>query len=529
MKTQLHFDPELLAEQKCTDFENWKHALDPMSVTVVFSSYFMGNPSSTFGHTLLRLNHRNQNGREPLLDYGVSYAADPTTNNALLYGILGLTGGFDGVFSNTPYYLKVSEYNDVESRELWEYDLKFTTPQIDNMMLHLWTLGHISTPYYFFDQNCSYMLLTLLDAANPELKLGDEYNRLWVIPADTIRGVAEKPGLVSKVEVRPSLAYRLKRQLAGLSSDDQDLFFDYIQHPGSEESKRAFEKIQKLPLSISKNIYDLSLDYFRYLTPKYKGKLPLEVEKLQSQTLEARAGIAAESSDIVFSEEEIAKNRPDIGHDTARFTLGGGYQNVNGTFDEIGIRPAFQDLNAQTLGYPRGMEIDLLDIDARFSPQTKRLKLERLNVAQVISLEPYERMFKKSSWSVRLGADPIRDFNCGDCVEYKLNGGTGFSFSITKPVLIYGLLKGELGFGPNTSPGYRIGPAGEIGALITISDQVSFNSLATYHYPVLGYLNAYSEASAETRVSLLRDLDLRIGYYIYRNAKQGKILFNVYF
>ncbi|MFX5714427.1 DUF4105 domain-containing protein, partial [Acinetobacter baumannii] len=60
--------------------------------------------------------------------------------------------------------------------------------QLDRMMLHLWAVGHFPTAYYFFDLNCSYMILTLLDAADPELRLAQEYDRApWVIPVNTIR------------------------------------------------------------------------------------------------------------------------------------------------------------------------------------------------------------------------------------------------------------------------------------------------------------------------------------------------------
>ena len=519
LKDQLHFDPSHLPEQKCKEFEEWRAALDPTGVTLVFSSYYMSNPSSTFGHTLIRLNHRKHDSGERLLDYGVNYAANPTTQNAFLYGVMGLVGGFDGVFSNVPYFLKVSEYNDVESRELWEYDLNFNQAQIDRMLLHLWTVGHFGTPYYFFDQNCSYMLLTILDAGRPELGLGDEYDKSWVIPADTVRGVASRPGLVSQVSVRPSLAYRMKREFSELNPEEQGLFFAYARD----------HSLQTLPPASARKIYDLTLDYYRYLTPRNQGKLLLADQKVQDHTLEARAEMTDPSPEVIFTPKEIEHDRPDGGHSTARFTLGGGRQNSHGNFIEMGIRPAFQDLNAATRGYPRGVQIDLLDFDFHYRTQERQFRLERFNLAQVISLEPYEPMFQKFSWSVRAGADPIRDFECSDCVEYKLSAAYGYSLDILKPLRIYALAKADLGFGPNTTPRYRLGPAGEVGALWSVSDQLSFYGKVTYHHPLLGFLNSYFEKNAEVRFSVMRDLDIRFGYDVAPVAQQGKVLFNVYF
>ena len=78
---------------------------------------------------------------------------------------------FRGRFSTMPYYIKVQEYNNLESRDLWEYPLHLTRPQVDLLVRHLWELGQTSMAYYFFNRNCSYQLLPLLEAAAPDLNI----------------------------------------------------------------------------------------------------------------------------------------------------------------------------------------------------------------------------------------------------------------------------------------------------------------------------------------------------------------------
>lgn len=522
LEEKLHFDPKQFPPPVCQDYETWKNALDPSSVTLVFSSYYMNNPSSAFGHTLLRLNHRRSDGNEPLLDYGVNYAANPTTSNALLYGLMGLVGGFDGVFSNIPYFLKVSEYNDIESRELWEYTLNFTQAEIDRMMLHLWTVGHFTTPYYFFDENCSYMLLTILDSGRPELQLGDENDQAWVIPADTVRALTKKPSLVSHVQVRPSLTDRIHLQLEQLTSKERELFFDWIhfKHP---------KGIESLGPSSARKIYDLALDYLRYLAPTDKKKLSPSYKKLQNETLEARAQIAEISPEINLPEHEVERNRPDLGHKTGRITLGQGHQEALGNFTEFGFRPAFQDLNAATQGYPKGVQIDILDVDAHYNWQAKNLRLERFSLANIVSLEPYDSLFKKFSWSVRAGADPIRDFSCGDCTEYRLNAGYGYSVRLVDPLLVYLLAKADFGASPNFAPGYRLGPAGDTGALLSLGDRMSLLGSVQYRDPLVGHLGSFFDKSAEFRYSISTNTDFRLSYEKYPTTQQEKVLLNVYF
>lgn len=69
-----------------------------------------------------------------LLDYGLNHAAHPTTLNPILYPIMGLSGMFPGMISMMPYYVKVQEYNNAESRDLWEYDLNLTPAEISMML-----------------------------------------------------------------------------------------------------------------------------------------------------------------------------------------------------------------------------------------------------------------------------------------------------------------------------------------------------------------------------------------------------------
>src|SRR5690606_41526448 len=80
---------------------------------------FMGNPSSMFGHTLLRLDPKDQQQLN-LISYAVNYAATVDGNDNWSFAWKGLTGQYPGEYSLMPYYRKVKEYGDFESRDLWE-------------------------------------------------------------------------------------------------------------------------------------------------------------------------------------------------------------------------------------------------------------------------------------------------------------------------------------------------------------------------------------------------------------------------
>ena len=87
--------------------------------------------------------------------------------------------------------------------------------------MHVYELDSIYSDYYFFDENCSYDLLFLLDAGRPSLNLTDQMGS-WVIPIDTIKA-AKKHGLVSEAIYRPSKTTKIQYIASLLPKKDHDL------------------------------------------------------------------------------------------------------------------------------------------------------------------------------------------------------------------------------------------------------------------------------------------------------------------
>jgi hypothetical protein len=150
---ELKFDRSRLPIDDCPKFREWHDALNAASLTLVFASAYINNPSSMYGHTLLRIDARDQNERTRLLAYAVNSAATTDEQNGLTFAILGLIGGYPGTFSVLPYYIKVREYSDLENRDLWEYQLALKAEEVERVVRHLWELLPAYYEYYFFDEN----------------------------------------------------------------------------------------------------------------------------------------------------------------------------------------------------------------------------------------------------------------------------------------------------------------------------------------------------------------------------------------
>ena len=216
---------------RCEELENFISFVNPQGLTLLFSSFYPNNPGSLFGHTLLRVNSKSslQNRSSTnLLDLGVGFAARPTTNNPFLYLLNGLFGGFTGRFDFNPFYIKVQEYNHSENRDLWEYDLNYTPEQVTDILRSLFEVRLANIDYYYFDDNCAFILLHLLEIGRPDFDLKGKFNS-WIIPGDTLRIVALEPGLVNRIQYRPSVFRSFLELQKSLSDAEKKLLESLVE------------------------------------------------------------------------------------------------------------------------------------------------------------------------------------------------------------------------------------------------------------------------------------------------------------
>ncbi|MFN8371223.1 MAG: DUF4105 domain-containing protein [Bacteriovoracaceae bacterium] len=90
-------------------------------VVLFFQLYHLESSSFSVWTHINRLYRNNLvlGGKsEELLD-AINYSALETTKNPIMYALLGMFGGFRVPFVSMPYYYKIREYNDYESRDLF--------------------------------------------------------------------------------------------------------------------------------------------------------------------------------------------------------------------------------------------------------------------------------------------------------------------------------------------------------------------------------------------------------------------------
>ena len=458
LKEQLQIKEQHLPSVKCTRFEQGLQSLHPASLTLVFSSYYLNSPSSMFGHTLLRIDRADTTAETVLLQYALNYAANVDASNPLSYTYQGLTGGFEGVFSVMPYYLKVKEYGEWENRDLWEYRLNLNAGQVERVLGHLWELGQTHFDYTFLKENCSYHLLSLLEIANPDLQLREHFS-WWTAPAETLRLLAEQTNLIQEVTYRPARSTRILFQYEQLSAEDQQRFLE-IFDPMSRILDNVSEqkKVQFL---------DLANDYLRYQMIDSPERIE-EYQRQQHAILQQRNQLSALSPLTIPLPE---KETPQRGHETSRWSMGTGIQEQE-SFLETSIRLGYHEMLDPALGYPEYAHMEAMSLQLRYFLRRRETVIPQATLLHILSISPLHALFLQPSWRIRAGSR--LNGNCFYCRTTSLEGGIGMAISresfVRKTLYLLGEL--ETGIRALDSTTNRWDTAG----ILSIGNLLSFHS-----------------------------------------------------
>lgn len=417
---------------KCAELEKFYDDLRPSGVTLLFTDAYMSNPSSLFGHTLLRIDTARKGTQ--LLAHGANYGAfTEGRENSVLFAVWGLTGGYYGGFTVKPYYDVINTYNNIENRDIWEYNLDFTTEELDFFVAHLWEVGHAQSKYYFFTRNCSYMLMETLDAVRPSLGLAKKFP-VQTIPLDTIKVANRVPGLVKGFNYRPSRQAKINYRYAQMSRREREAYFKILNDENFEIAGLKDEE--------KADVLETAYQFVQYQYVAEKIGLE-DYRKSSFNILKMRSGLGAKGKI-----PELKEGRSPLEtHEAMRVTAGAGVRNGE-FFEEISYRPAYHSLTDNNYGFLRGAEINFLNTTLRHYDDRDKYVLQQFDLVGIRSLSPMSRMFTPLSYQIL--ADVRREMNPETEKEgytSNLTVGGGGTLSLSDEVWVYGMsnLRGAYG------------------------------------------------------------------------------------
>ncbi len=475
---------------KCAEFEQFKEDLQPAGVTMLFTDAYMNNSSSLFGHTLMRID-TSRKGTQ-MLAHGLNYGAfTKGYENSFLYALYGLLGFYPGGLTTKPYYETINKYNNIENRDIWEYNLGLEDEELEFFVAHVWEIGHTVTPYYFFSQNCSYMLLEILDAIRPELKLAKSF-RSWTIPLDTIKAVNQRE-IVKETNYRPSRRNKIKNRLNQMNKAQYKAFLSVIKDEKAD--------ISYLSESEKSDVLETAYQYVQY---QYIAK-DLELKEYRQKSFSILRQRNKNKAGQVFDDLKDGNN-PRFAHDSKQAGVFWGLQNGK-VFEEFVLRPAYHSLTDNPFGYLKGAAINFLQTYIRHYDYHDRYVFEKLSVLELDSISPIDRVFKSPSYRIKI--DWERQKNLFSKKEgYVLKGEVsgGAAVAISENFWAYVLSSVDGAYGGFLKDNAWVGASGAAGLLLS-AEKVGFQAelkktLATQKQ------GSVFEQSAIINFHVLRNTDL---------------------
>lgn len=409
----------------CAEFKQWFKDVAPHSAVMIFPAAYLNSPSSMFGHTLLRIDQADvQSNKTALLSYAINFGAYiEGSDNSILYAWKGLMGGYPGLFALVPYQEKLSEYRSLENRDLWEYRLNLTQVETERMVEHVWELKQIQFDYFFFDENCSYRLLELLQVARPGLRLTEQFP-LTAIPTDTVKAVKDA-GLVEKIDYRPSRERELLERAKPLDSDEQQWVLKI-----SDDQKQLQDPTFK---SLGKDRQALIIDA-AYRLGRYRANgLERDSERSQRSFELLRAINQNPAPDLQIERPGLPEN----GHESRTWQAGVGARGDK-AFGEYGLRMAYHDLNDNAEGFPLGAQIEILQMKLR-QYEGNNWQLQQLDLATIRSLTPRNELLQPLSWQVTGGLERVPGKHDDETLVSHVNGGAGGTWQLHDDMLGFAL------------------------------------------------------------------------------------------
>lgn len=409
----------------CAEYKKWFKDVSPHSAVMIFPAAYLNSPSSMFGHTLLRIDQADvQADKTSLLSYAINFGAYiEGSDNSILYAWKGLMGGYPGLFALVPYQEKLSEYRSLENRDLWEYRLNLTQEETARMVEHVWELKQIQFDYFFFDENCSYRLLELLQVARPSLRLTEQFP-LTAIPTDTVKAVKEA-GLVESIEYRPSRERELLSRAEPLSGEEQQ----WVLKVSADQQVLQDPSFKALPRARQALIIDAA-----YRLERYRANGQERDPQRAQRSFELLRAINKNPA----PELEIPQpGLPEDGHESRTWQAGLGTRGDR-AFGEYGLRMAYHDLNDNAESFPLGAQIEILQMKLR-QYEGNHWQFQQLDLATIRSLTPRNELLQPLSWQVTGGLERVPGKHDDETLVSHVNGGGGGTWALGDDVLGFAL------------------------------------------------------------------------------------------
>jgi hypothetical protein len=376
---------------QCKKLNLFLDSFSKETISLVFSSEYTNNPSSAFGHTMLLFSDNNKT-----LDIGDAVHFSAQTNKKddfFQYIYNGFNGQYNGYFIREPFYKKIYEYNTLEQRYMYIYNLNFTKKQIKFLLYHLFEIRKATFKYYFLDGNCATQTTDLLNIIGSYKR----DKKIYYLPLDTIKEY--KKHIISEDKFIP-LINKLELLIQKMSVSEKKLFYKVIKtHDDIDET---------YPDIVKESLVYYTTFKFRRFHRWYKN-----YDNIMEQT---------------YQKQDIHDNSQNPLQRTQPSNIGVGlYQYNKENYLYLHYRPLFIDIFDIQLNSMQQSSVDTFTFDIIVN--NNNLYLQKFDLANIKSYTSQNKYYKPISWAIYSGLNRNNKYN-----TLKIN----HEFGIGKTINTYG-------------------------------------------------------------------------------------------
>lgn len=419
---ELQITQNILPKANCSEFKTYLKKTSPHDIHLVFASENVNNLVSMMGHIFLKISGE-KDGVE--VDHSLSYSANYSAQNGLAFIFGALFSGVSGFFVLEPYHNKLTQYNNEQKRSIWEYKLKFTPDQINNLALHIWEMKGINTKYHFVTHNCGSAILYLLYMADPNLQ--KLYSPLDA-PLDIVKNL-DRNNYIQSVDVWPADNYKFRMISNNFSETDRKIIKEFLNN-GDNDIFNQYSSPQKKANAIygartvlNYKLVDKDINQKNY--DLLRGKIDHISEDLTKNNL------------IYDVKDPLKKS------DSSILTLGYQNQTDNKSVINFGFYPVYNNFNGNNSEYFNEYALQLLNLKGIYYVDQHKAKFDNVDIINIKSIVPNDSLVGGLSGSFKINIEREKfDFESN-----KMFPNTTFGIGIGKQILnnkilFYGMING---------------------------------------------------------------------------------------
>ena len=428
-----------LREPRCKKFEQWALLDKVDSISLLLVSGYYGNPASTFGHSLLKLNSTKTIPGSDLFDLTVNFGAMiPPNESTLLYIMRGLSGGYEAGFSDRYYYTQDLVYSRTEFRDIWDYRLNLSDHQRTLLLLHLWEVMENKFIYYFLSENCAYRISELLELVTEESFLDN--SSIWYAPVETFhrldaidheRDTQQQPRLVEKVSFIPSSQRTLYQQVSQLSEDGINAVNTVI----GGNYRQIDPELERFSPQQQIRIANALIAYYQYRITAEQPEPPPELKVAKDRALLKRLTLPSARSEEIAMPQRLS---PAASAPPLLSGIGAGHGADGLDYLQLRLAPySYERLARNSSDNDELVVMDaLLGIDSKQLPFLERFDLIRISALQTNRI-PIDGE-RRPSWQMRIGAERVFD-GLDNQLDAVASFGMGMGWELGPTVSLYAM------------------------------------------------------------------------------------------